>query len=190
MEDILFEDLINKMYALLEEENPEEPEPLPGVDTLTKEQLRYILKNSKGKIMTIVYRKKDGSIRTINTRTGVKKNITGAGLKYNPDEHGYVILWDLSKQAYRTVNLNTVTALKGGGKVYAIKEAITKVPLTFSNGGINLTGEAAWNKWKRWADINRRDDYVYKVLETIKRQGYFATPKQHQVLVTWFNRKR
>ena len=70
------------------------------------------------------------------------------------------------------------------------KEAIDKMPLSFKNGGINLTGEAAWNKWKRWADLNRRDDYVYKVLDTIKRQGYFATPKQHQVLVTWFNRKR
>ena len=98
----------------------------------------------------------DGSLRTINTRTGVKKDITGKGLTYNPDEYGYVILWDLNKKAYRTVNVNTVTTLKGGGEIYKIQENLGKKPLVFQNGGIHLTGEAAWNKWKRWADINRR----------------------------------
>jgi hypothetical protein len=208
MEGVLLEDYINNLYRMVqeadeqqpadqlpdqpEETQPEKPEPevLPGIKTLNREQLKYILKNSKGKIMTIAYRKKDGSLRTINTRTGVKKDITGKGLTYNPDEYGYVILWDLNKKAYRTVNVNTVTTLKGGGEIYKIQENLGKKPLVFQNGGIHLTGEAAWNKWKRWADINRRDDYVYKVLETIKGRGYTATPKQQMVLINWFNRKR
>ena len=208
MEAVLLEDYINNLYRMVqeadeqqpadqlpdqpEETQPEKPEPevLPGIKTLNREQLKYILKNSKGKIMTIAYRKKDGSLRTINTRTGVKKDITGKGLTYNPDEYGYVILWDLNKKAYRTVNVNTVTTLKGGGEIYKIQENLGKKPLVFQNGGIHLTGEAAWNKWKRWADINRRDDYVYKVLDTIKGRGYTATPKQQMVLINWFNRKR
>jgi hypothetical protein len=208
MEGVLLEDYINNLYRMVqeadeqqpadqlpdqpEETQPEKPEPevLPGIKTLNREQLKYILKNSKGKIMTIAYRKKDGSLRTINTRTGVKKDITGKGLTYNPDEYGYVILWDLNKKAYRTVNVNTVTTLKGGGEIYKIQENLGKKPLVFQNGGIHLTGEAAWNKWKRWADINRRDDYVYKVLDTIKGRGYTATPKQQMVLINWFNRKR
>ena len=204
MEGVLLEDYINNLYRIVQEADeqqpaeqsdetqPEKPKPevLPGIKTLSREQLRYILKNSKGKIMTIAYRKKDGTLRTINTRTGVKKDITGAGLTYNPDEYGYVILWDLNKKAYRTVNTNTVTTLKGGGEIYKIQENLHRSPLVFKNGGINLTGEAAWNKWVRWADINRRDDFLYKVLDTIKRQGYTATPKQQMVLVNWFNRKR
>lgn len=204
MEGVLLEDYINNLYRIVQEadeqqsaeqpdqEQPENPEPelLPGIKTLNREQLKYILKNSKGKIMTIAYRKKDGTLRTINTRTGVKKDITGKGLTYNPDEYGYVILWDLNKKAYRTVNTNTVTTLKGGGEIYKIQENLHRSPLVFKNGGINLAGEAAWNKWVRWADINRRDDFVYKVLDTIKRQGYTATPKQQMVLVNWFNRKR
>ena len=208
MEGVLLEDYINNLYRMVqeadeqqpadqlpdqpEETQPEKPEPevLPGIKTLNREQLKYILKNSKGKIMTIAYRKKDGSLRTINTRTGVKKDITGKGLTYNPDEYGYVILWDLNKKAYRTVNVNTVTTLKGGGEIYKIQENLGKKPLVFQNGGIHLTGEAAWHKWKRWADINRRDDFVYKVLDTIKGRGYTATPKQQMVLINWFNRKR
>lgn len=61
-------------------------------------------------------------------------------------------------------------------------------PVFFKNGGIRLEGEAAWRKWKRWADINRRDDFVYKILDSIKRQNYQASPKQMQVLINWFNR--
>ena len=43
--------------------------------------------------------------------------------------------------------------------------------------------------------INPNDDFVTllkadKVLDTIKKQSYFATPRQYQVLVNWFNRKR
>lgn len=204
MEDVLLEDYINNLYRIVQEADeqqpadqpdetqPEKPEPevLPGIKTLNREQLKYILKNSKGKIMTIAYRKKDGSLRTINTRTGVKKDITGKGLTYNPDEYGYVILWDLNKKAYRTVNVNTVTTLKGGGEIYKIQENLGRSPLLFQSAGRKLEGEAAWNMWKRWADINRRDDFLYKVLDTIKRQGYTATPKQQEVLIRWFNRKR
>ena len=52
---------------------------------------------------------------------------------------------------------------------------------------INITHSNIINSW---ANINRRDDFLYKVLDTIKRQGYTATPKQQMVLINWFNRKR
>lgn len=161
-----------------------EPEPL------NREQLKYMLTNNKGRIVTVVYRKKDGSTRVINTRLGVKKNIKGVGLPYNPEDYGYIILWDLKKNNYRTVNLNTVDALKGGGKVYKIEENTDRFLLPFKSGGRSYTGEQAWIVWKKWADLNRRDDFLYKVLDTIKKQGYYTTPKQYQVLVKWFNKKR
>jgi hypothetical protein len=117
MTDLLLEDCITSLYTILEqEEAPAEP----GINTLTKEQLRYVLNTSKGKIMTIVYRKKNGEIRVINTRTGVKKNIKGTGLKYDPAKYGYVILWDIRKGNYRTVNPETASKLVSQGKTYNI----------------------------------------------------------------------
>lgn len=200
MSTVLLEDYIEDLYKLLEQEDTEQQpdqaselgdEQAPAeIDTLTKEQLRYVLKNSKGKIMTLVFKKKDGSIRMINTRTGVTKNIKGTGLAYDPDKYGYVILWDLRKGNYRTVNINTVTLLKSAGKTYTITETLGWKPLFFKHGGVTLEGEAAWDKWKRWADLNRKDDFLYKVLDSIKRQGYKASTKQQQVLVNWFNKKR
>ena len=43
-------------------------------------------------------------------------------------------------------------------------------PLVFRNSGQVWFGQEAWVKWKRWADINKRNDYIYKVLNTIQNQ--------------------
>lgn len=130
MAPVLLEQYIDDLYTLIEQEGDEvepgnEPQQ-PKTTTLTKEQLRYILKNSKGKIMTIVYKKKDGTTRIINTRTGVKVNIKGTGLKYDPEKYGYVILWDVQKRNYRTVNPSTATRLTSQGKTYTITESKKK----------------------------------------------------------------
>jgi len=65
----------------------------------------------------------------------------------------------------------------------------TKFPLPFKNGGFNLTGEAAWNKWKQWTSLNRKDQYIYDVLDTIKQQNYQTTQRQYNTLLKWFNSK-
>jgi hypothetical protein len=59
-------------------------------------------------------------------------------------------------------------------------------PVVFRNVGQTWTGQDAWNKWKRWADINKRDNFVYKVLTSIKNQNYQASEKQQAVLDKWF----
>lgn len=63
-------------------------------------------------------------------------------------------------------------------------------PVVFINSGLRFEGEIAWNKWKNWMDINRRDDFVYKVLDSIKRQNYKASPKQQAILNKWFSGMR
>ena len=59
-------------------------------------------------------------------------------------------------------------------------------PVIFRNSGQVWTGQDAWNKWKKWADINKRNDYIYKVLNTIKDQKYQASERQQTVLDKWF----
>lgn len=178
---MLLEDLINSLYSLTEQK---------GNLVIKRDNLKALVKRVKGAKMTIVFRKKDGTMRTLNTQTGVQKNITGRGLSYDPDKYGYLILWDLDKQGYRTVNLKTIQKVMAKDDSYRVQESMGKTPVVFKNGPIVLTGEAAWRKWMGWADINRRDDFLYKVLNTIKLQGYTASVKQQQVLDRWFNRKR
>jgi len=68
-----------------------------------------------GKFFSAEFTKKDGTIRTINGRCGVKKYIS-----QNPDkkkqtanvrELGYMPVYDLQKKEYRLVNLQTITKI-------------------------------------------------------------------------------
>jgi hypothetical protein len=179
---MLLEDLIEQLYGITEQDQ----EPL----VIKKEDLKDFINKNKGKIMTIVFRKKDGTVRTLNTRTGVRANITGKGLSYDPDKYGYLILWDLAKKGYRTVTLDTIQQVKANRETYPVVEILGKKLVTYKNAGKTFEGESAWRMWKRWADFNRRDEFLYKVLESIKLQRYYASVKQQQVLNQWFNRKR
>jgi hypothetical protein len=69
-----------------------------------------------------------------------------------------------------------------------INEANGNFILPYKMGGIDVTGDEAWNKWKILLDRNRRDDFVYKILDSIKRQNYITTPKQYQILINWYNK--
>lgn len=68
-------------------------------------------KEVKGKIFTAVFIKKDGTMRTMRARLGVKKGVSGVGLKYSPEERGNLIVFDMEKKAFRTIYLDSLCQL-------------------------------------------------------------------------------
>ena len=73
-----------------------------------------VIENSNGKILTVVFVKKDGSERVLNGRIGVKKYLAG-GKKTTGEE--YITIFDLKNGGYRSVNKNTVKEVRFGGEV-------------------------------------------------------------------------
>lgn len=67
-----------------------------------------------GKIFTVHFIKKDGTLRKMNARLGVKKHLKGGTKSFNDSDFNYLTVFDLKKKSYRTVNLNTVTKLTCG----------------------------------------------------------------------------
>jgi hypothetical protein len=78
---------------------------------LKKEYYRNLIRDSKGKIFSIEFIKKDGTLRKMNARISVKKGVNGKGLKYDPFEKGYLIAYDMGKDGFRTINLETITKI-------------------------------------------------------------------------------
>ena len=74
--------------------------------------------------------KKDGSVRIMNCRAGVKKHLKGGTLKFNPFEKGLLVVFDTHKKEYRMVNLNTLLEIHFGGVRYV-----------FVNNLINMIGQ-------------------------------------------------
>ena len=81
--------------------------------------IKYLLIGNEGKFFTVTFRKKDGSLRTLNGRLGVHfgKQLgkpTTAGIPK------YIVVYDVQKRAYRNINTDTVLEVKMKGKTFQV----------------------------------------------------------------------
>ena len=76
------------------------------------------------KIFTITFIKKDGSVRVMNARRGVKKGVKGVGMSYNPTEKDLVVVFDMQKEAFRMVNAKTVLEIKADREYYKVEDGV------------------------------------------------------------------
>ena len=83
--------------------------------------IRGLLESNQGKIFTAVFTKKNGDLRTMNGRTGVAKDLKG-GQSTTAHLSNLVTVWEMSKQGYRTINLNTLQQLSIEGAVIHFKD--------------------------------------------------------------------
>lgn len=107
-----------------EKPQPEQPKEPPNPNKpveITIEQAAALIRGTKGKIFTALVTKKDGEERVFNARLGVKKFLRGGSLKYNPDDHGLIPIFDIQKRAYRMININGIKSLKIRGYIFKIK---------------------------------------------------------------------
>ena len=66
---------------------------------------------SKGKIITVEFIKKDGSLRIMNCRLGVTKHLKGGTSTLNPDK--FITVYDLKSKGYRAIAKNSIINVKG-----------------------------------------------------------------------------
>lgn len=78
---------------------------------MNKEQF---IKEVRGKFFKAKFVKKDGTIREMTARFGVKKYLKGDKLAYNPEEYNNLIVFDVKLKQYRTIGLNRLIYLKCG----------------------------------------------------------------------------
>jgi hypothetical protein len=70
----------------------------------------------KGNFFRACFIKKDGTVREMTARFGVKKHLKGGELKYNPESLNYIVVFDVEKEAYRTINMDALIFLRYNGK--------------------------------------------------------------------------
>lgn len=86
---------------------------------MNTESLRTLIKELAGNtIFGVTFVKKDGTIRDMTCRLGVKKYLKGGELGFDIVEKGLLPVYDLQSEGYRMINLNTVTEIRANGQVY------------------------------------------------------------------------
>lgn len=78
----------------------------------------------KGNFFRACFLKKDGTVREMTARFGVKKHLKGGELKYNPEDFNYIIVFDVDKEAYRTINMDKLIFLRYNGKEFLGNKAL------------------------------------------------------------------
>lgn len=92
----------------------------PVMKYINTTQAYKIIKATKGHIFSCSFIKKDGTIRDMVCRLGVKKYLKGGQLGFNPEEKGLIIVFDTAIKQYRCINVKTLMALKVDGQEYEI----------------------------------------------------------------------
>ena len=88
--------------------------------TITLENAEKLIRSTNGSIFTVSFHKVDGSLREMNCRLGVKKNLKGKGLAFDPSEHDLLTVFDMQKDAYRMIRLSAMRFLKVDGESFVI----------------------------------------------------------------------
>ena len=78
-----------------------------------------IIEQTQGKIFAVQFIKKDGTIRMMLARLGVKHNLKGGKNGCN-EKNSLITVWDMVANGYRMINLETLISLKASGREYKI----------------------------------------------------------------------
>ena len=78
--------------------------------------LDQLILDSDGRFVTVEFVKKDGTVRTLTGRMGVKKHLKGGVSTLDPNQ--YITIFDVRKLAYRAVNRSTILSVSINGGVH------------------------------------------------------------------------
>ena len=98
-----------------DEDQPEQTKDISPLDA------KNMIKATKGKFFTVWFIKKDGTLREMNARLGVKAYLKGGELPYDPEEKGLIPVFDVQKKEYRMINWTTIKKIRIENREYNVK---------------------------------------------------------------------
>lgn len=90
------------------------------VKQLSRVNLRSLIVRQNGKFISADYTKLNGVKRTLTGRLGVWSFLKGGSNKVEADDRPYLTVFDIKLAQYRTLNLETVSAIRAQGVEYVV----------------------------------------------------------------------
>ncbi len=90
------------------------------ISGLNTSQLKKILLGTNGKIFSVSFYKKNGEVRDMVARLGVKSRAINPNNPSSALKKGkpYILVFDMQKDGYRIVNYKTIQSIKFQNKLY------------------------------------------------------------------------
>lgn len=77
-------------------------------------------RQNKGQFFGVRFIKKDGSLRVMNARLGIRTGRDGEK-KVGTTDQPYLVVWSRNDKAFRAVNLNTLLTVTMGKTLYYVR---------------------------------------------------------------------
>jgi len=89
---------------------------------ITKKEAKHLLRKMEkdNRMFSLEFIKKDGTKRVMLARFNVTKGLNGKGQRYNPADYDLINVYDMNKNAYRSVPLNRLLWVRTKGKRYYV----------------------------------------------------------------------
>ena len=88
---------------------------------ISKQEAKELINESKGRIFSATFTKKDFTRRLINARLGVKyERKTDRQRPYDPAKKDLIAVYDMTKKGFRTINLKTLDSLSINKNKYIV----------------------------------------------------------------------
>lgn len=90
---------------------------------ISRQRADTFLRNEIGdRFFAVAFQKRDGTVRYMVCRKGVRKYLRGGELPYDPESRLLLSVFDVSKQEYRMVNIASLISFKVGGETYLVHD--------------------------------------------------------------------
>ena len=94
-----------------------------NVQTIKRERAaRFLETETGGRFFSVWFQKKDGMMREMVCRRGVRKYLRGGELPYDPKSRLLLPVFELSKREYRSVNIASLVSFKVSGETYIVQD--------------------------------------------------------------------
>jgi len=81
---------------------------------------RDLIHSTSGKFFSVTFIKRNGTVRNMLARVGVKKNVKGTGRELS-ESIPVVRIWDVQKKAWRSIPLDRILSFKFKGIIHIIE---------------------------------------------------------------------
>lgn len=80
----------------------------------------FLWNETEGRMFSAYFRKKDGTMRQMVCRRGVKAHLRGGNLPYDPKPLRKLPVFDMNVRDYRMVSLDTLVSFNIGGETFIL----------------------------------------------------------------------
>ena len=91
------------------------------LQTIRRERaMVFLWDETQGRIFGCYFTKKDGTMRSMVARRGVRKYLAGGDLPYDARQKLILPVFDMQARAYRSVNLASLVSIEIGGETFLV----------------------------------------------------------------------